>query len=100
MTTPLIISSAQKPDGTTALTVRGEVDMSNTVILTEAIDNAPGHVLLDFAAVDYLDSAGLAVLFAYSGRIELITNSLLQPVLEISGLTELITVHEAPPDPI
>ncbi|WP_155370938.1 STAS domain-containing protein [Catellatospora vulcania] len=97
-TTPLTISSALKPDGTTALTVRGEIDMSNTVVLADAIGSAPGRVLLDFAAVEYLDSAGLAVLFAHADRIELVTNSVLGPVLRISGLTELVTVRELPPD--
>ncbi|MBB5873691.1 anti-anti-sigma factor [Allocatelliglobosispora scoriae] len=96
MTTPLTISSAQKADGTTSLTVRGEIDMSNTADLAEAISSAPGHVLLDFAEVDYLDSAGLAVLFANADRIELVANSMLGPVLEISGLTELVTVREVP----
>lgn len=97
MTTPLDISSTRKADGTTALTVRGEIDMSNTASLAEAIDGAPGQVLLDFVAVDYLDSAGLAVLFAHAGRIELVANSILKPVLEISGLTELVTIHDASP---
>ncbi|MEV4418200.1 STAS domain-containing protein [Catellatospora sp. NPDC049609] len=96
--TPLNISSARKADGITALTVRGEIDMSNTAVLADALDSAPGRLLLDFAAVEYLDSAGLAVLFAHADRIELVTNRLLSPVLQISGLAELVTVHEAPAD--
>ncbi len=97
MTTPLTISSARKADGTTALVVSGEIDMSNTALLAQAISSEPGRVLLDFAAVDYLDSAGLAVLFANADRIELVSNSMLRPLLEISGLTEIVTVHETPP---
>jgi anti-sigma B factor antagonist len=93
MTTPLIISSAQNADGTTALIVRGEIDMSNTAILAEAIEKVPGRILLNFAEVEYLDSAGLAVLFAHADRIELVANSMISPVLEISGLAELVTIR-------
>lgn len=97
-TTPLHISSARQADGTTALLVRGEIDMSNTACLADAIDGAPGRLLLDFSAVEYLDSAGLAVLFARADRIELVANRLIDPVLRVSGLTSLVTVHEPPQD--
>lgn len=97
-TTPPDINSCRQADGTTALTVRGEIDMSNTALLADAIGRAPGPLLLDFSAVEYLDSAGLAVLFACADRIELIANRLIDPVLRVSGLTDLITVHEPPPD--
>jgi anti-sigma B factor antagonist len=93
MTTSLTINSVQRADGGATLTVQGEIDMSNSGVLADALDSAPGDLLLDFTAVEYLDSAGLAVLFAHSGRIELVANSTLRPVLEISGLSELITVR-------
>jgi hypothetical protein len=45
--------------------------------------------------VDYLDSAGLAALFAHAPRLELIAPPLLDPVLTVSGLADLATVRIA-----
>ena len=41
----------------------------------------------------YLDTAGLTTLFANAPGIELIASPLLAPVLTISGLCDLVTVH-------
>jgi len=93
MTAPLTITAGHRPDGTSVLSVVGEIDMSNAAVLAEALDAAKDHVLLDLSAVGYLDSAGLAVLFGHADRIELIANPEIGPVLTISGLADLATVH-------
>ncbi|SDL96153.1 STAS domain-containing protein [Nonomuraea jiangxiensis] len=101
MTTPLDLTPGRRPDGTALLTVAGEIDMSNTAALADAVTAAlrgtAGLLVLDLTAVDYLDSAGLAVLFDHAERIEVITGPLLAPVLTISGLTGLVTVHNTEP---
>ncbi|GGX85313.1 STAS domain-containing protein [Streptomyces minutiscleroticus] len=99
MTTPLILTPGRRPDGTHEIAVVGEVDMSNINVLSEALDSTQGPVVLDLTEVEYLDSAGLNVLFAHAERLELIAPPLLAPVLTISGLADLATVHgvEAPP---
>ncbi len=43
--------------------------------------------------MEYLDSAGLSVLFAHAERLELVVPPLLEPVLTVSGLAGLATVH-------
>lgn len=93
MTTPLLITTGQRPDGTNLLTVAGEIDMSNAATFAQALEATNGHVFVDLTGVDYLDSAGIAVLFAHAGRIDVIAGSLITPVLTISGLPELATVH-------
>ena len=95
MTTSLALTSSRRPDGVTVLTAVGEIDLSNTGILASALERAPGPgpVVLDLTAVDYLDSAGLSVLFTHADRIELVATEVLEPVLTISGLAELTTVH-------
>ncbi|MFE2347674.1 STAS domain-containing protein [Kitasatospora cineracea] len=93
MTTPLTLTPGRRPDGTAVLTAIGEIDMSNTHDLAAAIDSTTGPLVLDLSHVEYLDSAGLSVLFSRAGRIELVANPLLEPVLAISGLTDLVTVH-------
>lgn len=93
MPTPLTLTSGRRSDGTALLTAVGEIDMSNTTELAAALTAAPGPLVLDLTGVEYLDSAGLSVLFSHAERIELVTNPLLEPVLTISGLTDLTTVH-------
>ncbi|MFD7746316.1 STAS domain-containing protein [Streptomyces sp. NPDC059698] len=93
MTTPLTLTPGRRPDGTAVLTVAGEIDMSNTGSLATALDDTPGPLVLDLTEVEYLDSAGLSVLFSHADRLEIIAGPLLTPVLTISGLTDLTTRH-------
>lgn len=90
MTAPLTLSTSQRQDGTPVLTAAGEIDMSNAGQLRDALAQAGvGPLIVDLTAVEYLDSAGLTVLFSHADHIELVATSLLAPVLTISGLSEL-----------
>ncbi|BCJ56859.1 STAS domain-containing protein [Micromonospora endophytica] len=102
MTTALSLANSRRPDGTRVLTVIGEIDMSNAATfaaaLTDAVDTDfeavdAGHLVVDLTAVEYLDSAGLAALFPHAERIQLVVTPLLEPLLTISGLADLTTVH-------
>ncbi|WP_411107614.1 STAS domain-containing protein [Streptomyces sp. cmx-4-9] len=93
MTTALTLTPGRRPDGTALLTAVGEIDMSNTGELAAALAGTAGPLVLDLTGVEYLDSAGLSVLFTHAERIELVANALLEPVLVISGLADLTTVH-------
>ncbi|MEU0990618.1 STAS domain-containing protein [Streptomyces sp. NPDC005953] len=99
MTTPLTLASGHRPDGTAVLKAVGEIDMSNTDAFAAALDAIPDRVVVDLTEVEYLDSAGLSVLFAHAHRLELISGPLLDPVLTFSGLADLAVVHgpDAPP---
>jgi anti-sigma B factor antagonist len=101
MTTPLTLSTGLRPDGTAVLTAVGEIDMSNAGQLQDALDQAgDGPLVIDLTSCEYLDSAGLTVLFTHADHIELVAAPLLVPVLRISGLSEIAEVHppEAAPD--
>ncbi|QIQ06086.1 STAS domain-containing protein [Streptomyces liangshanensis] len=95
MTTPLTLTPGRRPDGTALLTAVGEIDLSNTDVLASALDGTSGLLVLDLTGVEYLDSAGLSVLFPHADRIELIATPLLKPVLAISGLADITTIHDA-----
>ena len=100
MTTPLALSTDQRPDGTAVLTAVGEIDMSNAGQLRDALDQAGGGPLvIDLTSVEYLDSAGLTVLFSHADHIELVATPLLVPVLRISGLSQITDVRQADPGP-
>jgi anti-anti-sigma factor len=93
MTTPLTLTPSRLPDGRPRLVAVGEIDMSNISTLSAALADTSGPLVLDLTEVEYLDSAGLSVLFAHADRLELIASPLLEPVLTVSGLTDLATVH-------
>ena len=58
-----------------------------------------GCLLVNLRAVEYLDTAGLTTLVANAPATELIASPLLAPVLTISGLCDLVTVHGLGGDP-
>jgi anti-sigma B factor antagonist len=97
MTTPLTLSTHQRPDGIPVVTAVGEIDMSNAGTFRDALTRAAaadGRLVVDLTGVEYLDSAGLTVLFAHATHIELIATPLLAPVLTISGLADITTMHQ------
>ncbi|MFE6822034.1 STAS domain-containing protein [Streptomyces sp. NPDC057690] len=98
MPTRLTLTRGRHSDGGTLLAVAGEIDMSNSGTLADAIDGVTGPLVVDLTDVEYLDSAGLNVLFAHADRIELIAGPLLERVLSVSGLTRLVTVRLPRPD--
>jgi anti-sigma B factor antagonist len=100
MSTSLDLSMDQRADGTWVMTAAGEIDMSKPGAFGEGLALArakagvgPGALAVDLRAVEYLDTSGLTTLFAYAPEVELIASPLLAPVLTISGLADLVTVH-------
>jgi anti-anti-sigma factor len=102
MSTPLSLDTRRRDDGSVALIAAGEIDLSNvgkfSAALSTAIDGAAETlpVTVDLSAVEYLDSGAISVLFDRSGRVRVIANPILIPVLTISGLAALTTVEPPP----
>jgi anti-anti-sigma factor len=98
MATHLSLNTSERRDGARVLTATGEIDISNVEAFSGALTAAgtDGSMLIvDLTGVLYLDSGAINVLFANAGRIHLIANPVLMPVLTISGLTEVATVEAA-----
>ena len=93
MTTPLSLVPQRRPDGTTVLAASGEIDMGNAPVLAAALGETPDRLVLDLTAVEYLDSAGIAVLFDHADHLELVASPLLSPVLTVSGLGDIAKIH-------
>lgn len=96
MATPLSLNTTERGDGTRVLTAAGEIDLSNIDAFTGALSAAGtdgAMLIVDLSGVLYLDSGAINVLFANAGRIRLIANPILMPVLKISGLTEVADVE-------
>ena len=99
MATPLELSTRPGTDGIPVVTVAGEIDMSNADRFRDALGLAAanadgGSFVVDLTGVEYLDSAGVHVLFAHAARIRLIAGPLLEPVLTVSGLSDITSVSD------
>jgi anti-anti-sigma factor len=98
MAAALNINTEDRGDGTLVLTATGEIDLSNVDEFSGALSAAGTNgamLIVDLSEVLYLDSGAINVLFANAGRIRLIANPVLMPVLRISGLTDVAPVEAA-----
>ena len=94
-------------DGATIVTARGEVDVATAPALRdgleEALDRDIGSVVVDLTGVTFIDSTGLGVLIGARRRcVEagrelrvVVAEPRILKVFEITGLTELFTIHPA-----
>jgi anti-sigma B factor antagonist len=99
MTTALSLHTSRRPDGAVVLAATGEIDMSNAATFATALSGAraetpDGTFVVDLTGVEYLDSAGLAVLFPHVDHLHLLAGPLLAPLLTIVGLADVTTVQE------
>jgi anti-anti-sigma factor len=83
------------------LAVVGEIDLANVHeldrALTDLVAAAGGPVTVDLSATEYLDSAGIGVLFDHAGRgelhLHLPAGSTVAVAVTASGLGDVTTVH-------
>jgi anti-anti-sigma factor len=97
MATSLDLSTRRDADGAPVVTAVGEIDMSNADRFRDALGQAAGEggrLVVDLTGVEYLDSAGIHVLVAFTPGLSLIASPLLAPVLAISGLSDVTSVRE------
>ena len=100
MATPLELSTRPGADGIPVVTVAGEIDMSNADRFRDALGLAAaaaadgGSFVVDLTGVEYLDSAGVHALFEHAARIRLIAGPLLEPVLTVSGLSDITSMSD------
>ena len=89
-------------DGTAVIRVVGEIDIATADTIRQAIavavERRPADLVFDLAAVDFIDSSGLAVLLeavktADSVRIHPSSN-VVRRVIEATGLGELFRIDE------
>jgi anti-sigma B factor antagonist len=63
----------ERVHGTLVVRLRGEIDLSNAALIkhliAESISNQEMGLVVDLGAVNYLDSAGIAMLFDLSRRL-------------------------------
>ncbi|MEZ0340817.1 STAS domain-containing protein [Mycobacterium sp. pV006] len=100
MSTSLTVDTARQDTGELTVIASGEVDMSNVATfqqtLTAAAEATTGALTVDLSRVEYVDSAGINLLFRLADRISsVIAHPLLMTTFTVSGLTELVPVVPA-----
>jgi anti-anti-sigma factor len=98
MTAELHLRTGQGPGDIPMLVAAGEVDMTNVDTFRRALVEAGkigGCLILDLAGLRYLDSTGVAALFALARnvRLDVVASDMIAPVLEISGFDLVATVR-------
>jgi anti-sigma B factor antagonist len=86
-------------DETVTLTVKGEIDMASAGKFRQALEAspAPGRLVLDLTGVEYLDSAGVKVLYDHLGQhpeVLVSSGTVILRVLAITGLRDQLTIRE------
>ena len=99
--------STREADGRAIVSVGGEIDVYTAPRLrdriTELVADGQHHLVIDLAAVEFLDSTGLGVLVgglkkvrAHDGSLELVCNQeRILKIFRITGLAKVFTIHES-----
>ena len=94
-------------NGSTVLSVRGEVDVYTAPRLreklVELVSDGKYQIVVDLEGVDFLDSTGLGVLVgglkrlrSHDGDLTLVcTQHRILKVFEITGLTKVFAIHDS-----
>ncbi|WIM88479.1 STAS domain-containing protein [Candidatus Mycobacterium wuenschmannii] len=99
MATSLTLKTTRSGAGELVLTATGEIDLSTVEPFARALNAAvaetatDGVLVVDLSAVEYLDSAGVNVMFPHADHIRVIAHPFLVRVFDISGFSELATVQ-------
>jgi anti-sigma B factor antagonist len=96
----------RQADGFTVVAVGGEIDVYTAPKLRDKITELVGeghyHLLVDMAAVEFLDSTGLGVLVGglkkvrgHDGSMEIVCNQdRLLKIFRITGLAKVFVIHD------
>ena len=102
-----LILATREVDGTTIVSVGGEVDVYTAPKLRDKISELVGegryHLVVDMEAVEFLDSTGLGVLVGalkrvrtHDGELALVcTEPRILKVFDITGLTKVFRMHRS-----
>lgn len=108
-----MIVEKQKVQGCTMLTVEGVVKLGQSAhFLAEALKRSlaeeSGHVMVDLAGINYMDSTGIGELVGYLVRFQEQRRKLIliraperiRKLLEVANVLELFPTYDSPEDAV
>jgi anti-anti-sigma factor len=102
--------SGEREGDVLVLTPEGRIDGSNSAdfqsAVMERIDEGSESILLDFAGISYISSAGLRAVLILAKKLNQVNGSFalcsmqqsVQSVFEVSGFVKIIDVHPGRPE--
>ena len=99
----LLDVQARTADGTTVVTVHGEVDMASAPQLQSALEEAQcggKPLVVDMSGVGFLGSAGLSVLLvvteaAPAEGVRVVASEAVRRPIELTGLDKMLAVYDS-----
>ncbi|HEX6583158.1 MAG TPA: STAS domain-containing protein [Thermoleophilaceae bacterium] len=104
-TNRFVAATEQLDDGTTVVSVMGEVDRATAPALERTLvavaEEPTGAVIVDFTRCRFLDSTGLRILVETKGRLEesnrrlalVVSNSIVMRIFKITRFDDLFEIH-------
>ncbi len=95
------VEEARDDVGVRVVRLVGEIDISNADALGEKLDRMVGdgneRLVVDLAALEFMDSSGIAMLLRAAGRVESITvrnpTSVVRRIIECTGLADILRIE-------
>lgn len=97
------LTTRSQDDGSTLVVLAGELDLHRVPVLADALQAAPGSVVVDLQEVTFLDSATLALLVQEHRRLQaagqeltvLVGEQTPTTVFAITGIDHILTIRSA-----
>jgi anti-anti-sigma factor len=94
-------AAAVDASGVLVVTLSGEIDISNVDLLRASIEpalaHAPDVVVFDLAALQFMDSSGIAMLLRAAARIPTVRvrnpSPMVRRIIEVTGLTGVLHIE-------
>lgn len=91
------VERSQDASGAPVFKLRGEIDMSNADVLGDAFENLIGdrtnRLVVDLTDLDFMDSAGIAMLLRAAARADTVElrnpSNVMRRIIECTGLAEV-----------
>ncbi len=90
------------PSGVPVIRLAGEIDMSNVdalrTVIEPVMESAPPRVDFDLAALELMDSSGIALLLRVAAKTQTVRvrepSEIVRRLIEATGLTEILPIEQ------
>jgi anti-anti-sigma factor len=96
-----MVEKAHDPSGALVVKLAGEIDMSNAESLGRAIDGlidaGTDRLVVDLAALEFMDSSGIAMLLRVTADVDTVhirnPSNVIRRIIESTGLGDVLRVE-------